>query len=232
MADNSLRFAIGDDEPLSEIWTVTVNRSDVYLSSSGFNSVMKLSLHQSGVCQMATSQQLYEERLSVLEGGPDSRTVLRWKRCITPDTGGALAARIIFAACGRWPNPSTAKASKPPLLLPCPPEGYGVELTIFYSKEDPRQHTHDIQQEMNLISVLKLANDDCVSFFGRFLELPGDFFSFRRVPKGQTLATVGFDQGGGETEWGDLSSYEILQDFENAATIYSLHNMQLKRMAR
>ncbi len=49
----SFRFAIADNKVRSECWSVFANKSDVYLTASAYKRTLKVSLHGSGVCQIA-----------------------------------------------------------------------------------------------------------------------------------------------------------------------------------
>lgn len=126
----TFRFAVADSKLRSECWSVFTNRNDVYLTSNAHKRVLKVSLHASGICQVALLQDFFAEHIEWREGGPDFRSILRWKRLPTPVGKGQVAASILFASDGFWPEQEAVLPSKPYTRLAPPPDMHGLMVNV------------------------------------------------------------------------------------------------------
>ncbi len=59
----AFRFAIADDRPRSECWSLFISQNDVYLTSNAYKQVLKVSLHQSGICQVALLEDFFAQHV-------------------------------------------------------------------------------------------------------------------------------------------------------------------------
>ena len=134
---SSFRFAIADTLVRSEYWTLFFNRNDVYLTGSAFKKELKLSLHQSGVCQVALLENFHAD-IATNANAPPKRDILRWRRASTPEEGGKVAAYIQFASFGDWPEADAIPSSKPYKGLPPPPYMACRTVSLSFSREDPK----------------------------------------------------------------------------------------------
>lgn len=221
----SFRFAISDTKPRSECWSVFTNGNDVYLTSNTHKHVLKVSLHQSGVCQTAFLENFFEEQIEWREDGPEFRSILRWKRLPTPEGRGQVAASILFASDGVWPEQEAIPASKPFTALTPPPDMHGQRVDIVYSHDDPRRIANLGGWTDELLFSTELLNGEYVSLMQFVDPLPKDFFDFKPMP-GQYGVTLGIDDDEIKDARG-ISCFECVQRFEGHGYIFSLHNMRL-----
>ena len=225
------RFAIGSTVPLSEIWTVSVRRSDVYvIAAHPMNGAMKLSLHGSGVCQFALFQDFYDRYVAHSPSPTKSRTILRWTRSATPAWGGLCAATIHLSSCEHWEEPSPPSSSKKLVrLIPPPPDGWAVEVNFFYSAEDPDLQLSEGEPLLFVLSKFQLASGEFLTLIAGLARLPSDFFAFKPAPTAHAILSFGPDEDHDDQVGNVLF---IVQDRVGSATIYSMHNMRLVRVPK
>lgn len=176
-------------KPRSECWSVLINGNDVYLTSNAHKRALKVSLHQSGVCQIALLEGFFAEHVEWREDGPEFRSILRWKRTPTPEGRGRVAASILFASDGFWPEQEAIPASKPYVALAPPPEMHGRRVDIVYSRDDPRHIAKLGNWTDELFFATELPDGEFVSLMQFVEPLPKDFFDFKPLtsPYGVTL---------------------------------------------
>lgn len=213
----TFRFAIADTKPRSECWSVFTNGSDVYLTSNAHKRVLKISLHQSGVCQIALLEGFFVEHVEWREDGPEFRSILRWKRIPTPEGRGQVAASILFASDGSWPEQEAIPASKPYVALPPPPKMHGRRVDIVYSRDDPRHIAKLGKWTDELLFATQLPDGEFVSLMQFVAPLPKDFFDFRPL-----TSPYGVALGIHENEMDDarrISCFDCAQLFEGHGSI-------------
>lgn len=80
----------------SSLWVAVANGNDLYIGARVIMNRLKVSLHGSGICQVAFLNDYVQE---VHDRGRDAlkdRTIVRWKRPETPPTGALCVASIRF----------------------------------------------------------------------------------------------------------------------------------------
>jgi len=192
--------------------------------------MLKVSLHQSGVCQIALLEGFFKEHIEWREDGPEFRSILRWKRLSIPEERGQVAASILFASDGVWPEQEAIPDSKPYTALTPPPDMHGRRVDIVYSHDDPRHVAKLSGWTDELLFSTELANGEFVSLMQFVDPLPEDFFDFKPMP-GRYGITHGIDDDELEDARG-ISCLECSQRFEGHGYIYSLHNMRLMSVPR
>lgn len=221
----TFRFAIADTAPRSECWSLFTNGSDVYLTSNAHKRVLKVSLHQSGVCQIALLEGFFSEHIEWREDGPEFRSILRWKRNPTPKAKGQVAASILFAADGFWPEHEAIPASKAYAALPPPPVMHGRRVDITFSWDDPREIAKLGSWTDELLYSTKLPDGQFVSLLQFVDPLPDGFFDFTPLTSKYSV-TLGIHENELDDARG-ISCFDCAQLFEGHACIRSLHNMRL-----
>lgn len=218
-----LRFGVGDGGRLySEIWTLWNNRSDVYLTSKAFGGRIKLSLHQSGVCQYAFSKDFWEANSGVFESGFKDRTWHRWRRPYAAKDKLVHVATVIFASCEQWNDYDSVSNEAVALLTP-PPHGYCFEVSIICSTDSYTAYSEP--NAMGPLIEIELENGEYLTVWPVFSKLPSDYFDFRKIEGGivefgPVLAGKGDDVRG-------ISVVHLTQLEGEPLRIHSSHNMRL-----
>jgi len=95
-----VRFAVGDGRGLrSSVWRVWKGRKkdDIYIAPRPMVSVLKGSLHESGLCYFSITTEHHARMIST--GTAHERCALtKWQRLPTPASGFAGAVSILFAS--------------------------------------------------------------------------------------------------------------------------------------
>lgn len=221
---NSFRFAISDASVRSECWTVFTNKDDVYLTGSAYRKALKVSLHGSGVCQIALLEQFVAKHVEGRDERPEDRTILRWKRLTTPEGRGQVAATILFASYEFWPEQEEMPRSKPYTKLRPPPDMHARMIDVVYSRDDPKRIAELGEWTDELLYSFQLPSGEFVALVQRVEPLPEGFFDFAPMP-----GRYGLSLGIGESEMDDargISTFDCAQLYEGHACIRSLHNMR------
>ena len=222
---SSFRFAIADTSVRSECWTLFFNGNDVYLTGSAFKKELKISLHQSGVCQAALLEAFHAD-IATNANSPPNRDILRWRRTSTPQEGGRVAVYIQFASFEGWPEAEAIPSSKPYKGLPPPPYMACRTVSLSFSREDPRAVSILGNWGDAYLFSKELPNGEFICLMNSVDPLPWDFFDFK--PFGhRRMLLKGID----ETEVDDvrgISSLDFALTHEGCVRVQSRHNMRLK----
>lgn len=227
---DTFRFAIADTNPCSECWSVFTKGDDVYLTGSAYKNTLKLSLHGSGVCQVALLENFFAQHVKPREEAPEYRSILRWHRLPSQHGSGQVAATILFASFQFWPEAEPIPASKRYTALPPPPDRYAVMVDIIFSLDDPQEVARLGDWESALLFSTKLPNGEFVCLRHRMELLPADFFEPAPMPSPYAVSL-----GVPDDELDDARGISVLdcaQLFEGHGCIRSLHNMRVTRVAR
>jgi len=163
-----LRFCIGEPAGLrSTIWKIWANRNDVYLSSRALASYMKVSLHESGMCQFSHTSE------SFARTGKRNRDrhIQKWqRRAVCPKSGAVHLFRVIIPSTELRLAPAKQKEAKDVIWHPAPPIGYGAYVELWLTPVLVRSPAPD--EFMNdLLGVLSLANGQHVGVTVRHLKI-------------------------------------------------------------
>ena len=220
----SFRFAIADDALRSECWSLFTNGDDVYLTSNAHKRALKVSLHRSGICQIALLEGFFEEHVEWREDRPEFRSILRWKRLPSPDEGAQIAASILFASYEFWPEQEAVPRSKSYIPLPPPPDMYARVVDIAFGGQDPAEAAEIGGWTDELLHSFRLPNGEFVCLVQRLERLPEGFFDFAPQLSPYAL-TLGIDEADLHDARG-ISVFYCMHRREGHADIRSLHNMR------
>ncbi|MCF6121594.1 hypothetical protein EN904_01565 [Mesorhizobium sp. M7A.F.Ca.CA.001.07.2.1] len=191
--------------------------------------MLKLSLHQSGVCQVALLEGFFAQHLEWREDGPDFRSILRWQRLSTQEDRGQVAASILFASDGFWPEQEAIPNTKQYTALAPPPHMCGRMVNVVYSREDPNRIAKLGVWTDELLFSTQLPSGEFVCLMQSIEPLPEDFFAFAPVLSPYSI-TLGIDENEMDDARG-ISCFDCAQLFEGHGCIRSLHNMRLMSVA-
>jgi hypothetical protein len=220
---NKIRFGIGEDgNRYSEIWKLWCNRSDVYLTSKAFGGRIKLSLHQSGVCQYAFSKDFFDKSADLLKPAFPDRTWERWHRRIAIGKDIVHAATVIFSSSEEW-NAYDVSGNVEAVLLPPPPHGYCFEICLMFSAIPHSKYANP--GDAVPMREFVLDSGEFLSVWTTFSKLPNDYFDFQKigggiVEFGPVLAGKGSDVRG-------ISVVHLTRTDDGPLRIHSSHNMRL-----
>lgn len=221
---SSFRFAIADNSVRSEVWSVFTNKNDVYLTGSAYKRVLKVSLHQSGVCQIAMLEGFFAEHIEGNENAPEFRDMFRWRRLPSKHMSGQMTFSVGFASFDFWPEQDNPPKSKPFTKIAPPPNGYSCHVDLAYSLDDPTIAAKLGGWTEDLLHSFQLPNLEYVCLMKRIEKLPANFFDFSRLQS--KMITLGID----EPETADargISVFDCYQSNEGHCHVRSLHNMRL-----
>lgn len=165
-----LRFQIVENGiAYSDSWSAWQLRGDVYLAAKGTGATSKVSLHKSGDCRWALTQQLASHAPPI---PADNRKICAWHREMNlsgiehtqvlslrfiPITRGASAGHIV-----------NQKAR----FLPYPPKQGCLEICVFYCKSNPYEWNSKHWVSRNILGVWELSKTEYVTFRWRTSCLP------------------------------------------------------------
>ena len=170
MPELSIRFAVRtDDGRRSDIWKCWTNvgtgKRDVYLTSRPLGSTtLKLSLHESGLWQVAFDFKRKDELFSP-EAVPPDRFLGRWQRDAGSDPV-VRAAVLLFP----WSCPYAAEATDDPIIwIRAAPENQMTEVSIVLinGQLPPDDWPGKISMGMQLVGLLPLEGRRTVAIVYR-----------------------------------------------------------------
>jgi len=128
--DINFRFAFGREAAAhSSIWRLFSTTNDVYMSTRSLGGALKASLHESGECAVAFTEQYVAKQRSADAWWRESRRVDTWTPASNIRAGVTLAMRIAVPDSELREYPvSTSRAVK---WLPPPPAGHTAEVCVF-----------------------------------------------------------------------------------------------------
>lgn len=160
----TVRFAVGSCAgPRSSGWMVVARRKtdDVYLAPLGaLAGVLKLSLHSSGICRYAFTEE--HGRPPTL---PD-RAIDKWRRKVTPPAGSGLGTRVLSLY---FPTDSLSTAYMPPdrgltWVDPAPVGGVTiVELVFIRESRENLEAVFAERAERVLVGYLKVPSGEALA---------------------------------------------------------------------
>lgn len=219
-----VRFAIGRNKALSEIWTLSSHKNDIYLSCESARGWIKLSIHGSGVCQLAFDSFHADQALATPAFPLADRTIKRWKRPPTPDVGPVLLTTIYFSAFETWANSQELECKKPTELIPPPPSGFALSVPIFISIDDPIEKCAPFEPEDIILGYFQIESGEYVTMLPAPVKLPADYFHFRPV---SWFMSVGAES---EADWDDargISAVSFEGREDGGVDFHSMHNMRM-----
>src|SRR5262245_20042998 len=97
LSKTSLRFAACGPKGHSATWTAFGHGND-HIGSRNLMGSQKISLHASGICRVALTEQHYQSLPAQGLLQPLDRAMVKWRRPETPKTGAVDVASLIFPA--------------------------------------------------------------------------------------------------------------------------------------
>ena len=219
-----VRFCVGRDGALSEVWTVLGRKTDVYVMSQSMRGRIKLSCHGSGVCQLAFAPPYADEIVSDNQLKFKDRTIQRWKRPPTPPNLPVHLTSIYLSAFGGWETEENIKLARSTVMLPPPDHGSAIEVAVFLSNSSPLERCAPYEPEEIILSYFQLTSGEFVTLLPRLLPLTPDYFDFRKL---DWFMAVGHQS---ETDFEDargISSISFIARQDGGVDFHSRHNMRL-----
>lgn len=132
-----VRFAVSNPTGgHSGIWTIFARDSGVYFGARSLLGAIKISLHRSGRCRVAFTEE-YAKTLIEREILPPEkdRAFLKWTRPPTPQRGISLVASVIFPGAFLGLGPQSGSMGKPLVIFEIEGGEMAAEFGIFYTRE-------------------------------------------------------------------------------------------------
>ncbi len=225
---NIIRFAIGNKRNIfSEVWTLWVQKSDVYLTTDMMSSKAKISLHESGICHLAITQEYLTNNKNPPKELRDKRSLKRWVRGKTPSLGFQEAMSVHIASFEEWKNPITIPKDKKISILDVPCNTKCLKVGIFYTKNIEGL----LECPYPVLKSFPLKNGEFVNIVYTYVPMSPSFFENKILTKGQRIIDFNCNL---DDDFADKKSISIFQyHVENSALmLYSLHNMQLLKVRK
>jgi hypothetical protein len=135
-AVRQFRFAVRGPKGHSATWTAFGRGNDYYIGARPVMGSTKISLHASGVCRLALTEQHYDSLPG--EGLIQSldRAFVKWKRSEIPQVGAAHVVSVIFPSDYLVLSEPAGTYRKPLIILGEAPLGKAIEIGFFFSTEE------------------------------------------------------------------------------------------------
>lgn len=221
---SKVRFCVGRDGALSEVWTVLGRKSDVYIMSQSMRGRIKLSCHGSGVCQLAFATPYADGIVSDNRLKFKDRTIQRWKRPPPPSNLPVHLTSIYLSAFGGWEAEDNVELTKATIMLPPPEHGSAIEVAVFLSNSNPLERCAPYEPEEIILSYLQLASGQYVTLLPRVTPLPPDYFDFRKL---DWFMAVGHESESDFEDARGISSISFIGRSDGGVDFHSRHNMRL-----
>jgi hypothetical protein len=135
-AARQLRFAVRGPKGHSATWTAFGRGNDYYIGARPMMGSSKISLHASGICRLALTEQHYDSLPGEGLPQPLDRAFVKWRRSETPPIGAAHVVSLIFPS-DHLVQPEPAGAYRKPLMIfGEAPLGKAMEFGFFFSTEE------------------------------------------------------------------------------------------------
>lgn len=222
--EKKLRFAIGSSESISEIWTLWGRKRDIYLSCESMRGRIKLSIHGSGVCQLAFDSNYKDDVLATPKIPFTDRTIKRWRRTPTPPVGPIHLTNIFFSSFETWDNSEEIACPKATELIPPPASGYAVVVSIFVSNDDPVDKCAPYEPQDIILGYFQIESGEYVTVLVAESQLPKGYFDFKNTP---WFMGVGANS---DSDWEDargISSISFEPREDGGVDFHSRHNMRI-----
>ena len=169
---DAIRFWIGDESiRRSAIWRIWTGKttSDVYIAPSNLGGVQKLSLHGTGICQVAITKEYWDKLVAEGKEAGLRRATPRWRRPETPKSGVALAALLRFPTDflkGATPIESV-KRGKKRFFFDLADAGMSVDIGVFFSLQSANDVKSALQTWGNVLFHADLPSGERMWICGR-----------------------------------------------------------------
>lgn len=225
---SAFRFVVADTKPRSEYWSLFTNGDDVYLTGNSYKRALKISLHKSGVCQIAMLDNFFSKHVKGKSKSQKYRDLLRWKRLTIPMYRSQAAVSILFAWFEFWPEDEVIPTSKSVHKISPPPDRHGQIINVGYSGFDPKVAFELGRYPDELLFSMQFPNKEYISVTRQIQKLSKGFFDFREISESGVL-TLGIPPDELDDARG-ISVFRCMKEVEGCATIHSLHNMRFSKV--
>lgn len=148
-------FCVGtSNSHRSTIWKIVVNKSEIYIIPTFSKNYFKISLHGSGVCQLAIT----EEHLSEYNLSKEERPSQRWK-CEIGDRNANIVFSLTFLNCFLV-DFSDKEILNECVALITPPEDEKYTEILFYKVKATLPVDGYIPKEYKILSCFQLDNGE------------------------------------------------------------------------
>jgi hypothetical protein len=130
------RFAVGrPGESYSGSWAFWGHKNEFYIGARSILGSTKISLHSSGICRLALTEQ--HVKLLIAQGLPlpPDRAFVKWRRSPTPPEGASFVVVLVFPTDYLRLAEPEATYKKPMVFLEPAGAGKALEVGFFYSRE-------------------------------------------------------------------------------------------------
>ena len=136
LSRTALRFAVCGPKGHSTSWTAFKRGNDYYIGARGLMGAQKISLHASGICRVALTEEFYNSLPTKGLLQPLDRAIAKWRRSETPARGAVHVASIIFPSDYLVHAKPEGTYRKPLIIFGDVPPGKAFEFGFFYSREE------------------------------------------------------------------------------------------------
>ncbi|WP_201832843.1 hypothetical protein [Microvirga zambiensis] len=138
---DKMRFAAGlRDGRYSGVWAAWSSKSDFYLGARSILGSLKISLHQSGICRIAlTEQQAKALEAQGLRPEGSDRAFYKWRRRPTPPVGVVPVVSILFPSQFLTGDEPKGAPTKPLIVFEAIEAAGAINISFFYAMEAPDQ---------------------------------------------------------------------------------------------
>jgi hypothetical protein len=133
---DKLRFAIGKPaEGHSGVWSAWNTQSEFYLGARGTLGNTKISLHKSGRCRFALTEEAARAVDPRALPAQNDRAFVKWNRPPAPAQGAHLAVLLCFPTDYLLLPAPAGSAKKPVLIFEAARSGKATQIGFFFSRE-------------------------------------------------------------------------------------------------
>lgn len=148
-------FCVGtSNSHRSTVWRIVINESDIYIMSEAYGRSAKISLHKSGVCQIAMTSELTRE-LGILK---EERPSERWYYTSPKNTGNIVFTIDILNHF--LSDFSEKEETKPGVKYIVPPEDGRLTEILFYKINTDSPFEGETPDGYNHLCDYKLSNGE------------------------------------------------------------------------
>lgn len=160
-----LRFIVGDtNKYCSHIWKVVTCKEDVYIMC-GSGRQHKISLHGSGVCHSAVTQ----EHMADFNIEPGKRTNVRWKLSLE-ENESAIALTVIIPFDQLADRSASISPNKQISRIPTPPIGTAAVIYFIKTKSGQSEINWILDPGVKCLHTLRLQSGDTLSILYRYTQ--------------------------------------------------------------
>jgi hypothetical protein len=188
-----VRFAVGDERGLrSSVWRIWKGRKkdDIYIAPRPMVSVLKGSLHESGLCYFSITTE-HHGRMIARGAARERRALARWKRLPTPASGFAGVVSILFASEYLQRN-FTPVVEENTTLIDVPKSGETVIVNLIFGRM-PGGELLLRPNQRNLGRVMLSSGEEFLIIAGLVKDFDAEGFRQRHQPFSESCE-VGFFQ--------------------------------------